>query len=170
MNEVNLNQKKKVDVYEIVTDRIIKQLEKGVIPWRKAWTDAGVPQNLISKRPYRGVNVMLLSSLDYEQNFIQTFKQAGELGATIRKGEKSHIVVFTKWEEKADEGSREIKKTPFLRYYNVFNVAQCDGISEGKIPEIEKPNSPIETCEEIVKSMPNCPNIRMKEQKAYYNI
>jgi antirestriction protein ArdC len=170
MNEVNQNQKKVVDVYQLVTDRIIKQLEKGVIPWRKPWTDAGVPQNLISRRAYRGVNVMLLSSLDYEHNFFLTFKQAQELGATIIKGEKSHIVVFTKWEEKEDEETGEKKKIPFLRYYNVFNVAQCDGISADKVPVIEKPNNPIEACEEIVKSMPLCPNIRMKEAKAYYNV
>ena len=170
MKEENQNQKKVVDVYQLVTDRIIKQLEQKIIPWRKPWTEAGVPQNLISGRPYRGVNVMLLSSLDYEHNFFLTFKQAGELGATIRKGEKSHIVVFTKWEEKPDEETEEVKKVPFLRYYNVFNVAQCDGIPEGKVSVIEKPNNPIEACEQIVESMPDCPPIRMKEQKAYYNV
>ena len=27
----------KKDVYEMVTDRIIEQLEQGVIPWEKPW-------------------------------------------------------------------------------------------------------------------------------------
>lgn len=161
---------KKTDVYAIVTDRIIAQLEQGVIPWRKPWTEAGVPQNLISRRPYRGINVWLLASLNYRQNFFLTFKQVKELGGSIKKDEKSNMVVFTKWEEKEDKKSGEMKKVPFLRYYNVFNVAQCEGIPEEKIPPIPvRNNNPIEACDEIILSMPKKPVIRHQEQRAFYD-
>src|SRR5829696_2262359 len=144
---------KKADVYQIVTDRIIQQLEQGVIPWLKPWTEAGVPQNLMSRRPYRGINVWLLASLNYHQNFFLTFKQVKELGAKIKKGEKSNMVVFTKWEEKEDKDKGGMKKVPFLRYYNVFNVAQCQGIPQEMIPPIPKrSNNSIEACDEIVRS------------------
>src|SRR5829696_3404640 len=125
---------RKADVYQIVTDRIIQQLEQGIIPWLKPWTEAGVPQNLISRRPYRGINVWLLASLNYRQNFFLTFKQVKELGGTVRKGERSNMVVFRKWEEKEDKGTGEMKKVPLLRYYSVFNVAQCEGMPEEMIP------------------------------------
>src|SRR5580698_1292802 len=95
------NTGKKQDVYSIITDRIIEQLEQGTIPWRKPWTDAGVPRNFITMRPYRGMNVWLLGSLGYERNYFLTFKQVQELGASVRKGEKAHMVVF--WTRKEKE-------------------------------------------------------------------
>jgi antirestriction protein ArdC len=161
---------KKADVYQIITDRIIQQLEQGVIPWRKPWTEAGVPQNLISRRPYRGINVWLLASLNYRQNYFLTFKQVKELGGTVKKGEKSNMVVFTKWEEKEDKDTGEMKKVPFLRYYYVFNIAQCQGIPEEMIPPIPKRNNnPIEACDEIIRSMPQKPVIRHQGQRAFYD-
>ena len=71
------------DVYSIVTNRIIELLEKGVVPWRQTWTDAGLPQNLISGKPYRGINVWLLASLHYSQNRFLTFKQVKEMGGSV---------------------------------------------------------------------------------------
>ena len=47
----------KMNTYEIVTERIINLLECGVIPWRRSWAATGLPRNLVSKKPYRGVNV-----------------------------------------------------------------------------------------------------------------
>ena len=59
---------------------------------------------------------------------------------------------------------------PLLRYYNVFNIAQCEGIPIEKIPkQIERNNNPIETCEKIINEMPKRPDIRNNEQRAYYN-
>ena len=46
-----------MNTYEIVTERIINLLECGVIPWRRSWAATGLPRNLVSKKPYRGVNV-----------------------------------------------------------------------------------------------------------------
>src|ERR1700733_12801804 len=102
MKKENQNNQSR-DAYQIVTNRIIEQLEKGCVPWKRPWTSAGLPQNLISRRPYRGMNVWLLAASNYSQNFFLTFKQAQELGAKVKKGEKAQIVIYWKKEEKEDE-------------------------------------------------------------------
>jgi antirestriction protein ArdC len=161
----------KKDVYQIVTERIIAQLEKGVIPWKQPWTESGLPKNLITKNTYRGINLLLLLSLGYERMFFLTSKQITELGATVKKDEKAHLVVYWNWVESKDEVTTDgkPKKAPFLRYYLVYNVDQCEGIDEDKIPEpTESKFTPIEYCENMVLNMPNLPTIKHKEQKAYY--
>ena len=66
-----------MNVYEVITARIIETLEAGTVPWRKPWTDAGgLPRNLTTDRPYRGINTFLLSSLKYASPYFLTFKQA----------------------------------------------------------------------------------------------
>jgi len=51
----------KKNVFDIVNERIIAELEKGVVPWKARWTEAGIPANLISGRQYRNINWMLLA-------------------------------------------------------------------------------------------------------------
>jgi antirestriction protein ArdC len=158
------------DIYQIVTNHIIENLEKGIVPWQQPWTDAGLPQNLITKKPYKGINVWLLSALKYQQNYFLTFNQIKELGGSVKKGEKSQMVVFWKWIEKEDEKTKEVKKTPLLKYYSVFNIDQCTGIPKEKIPvKEERENNPIEVCEKVISEMPNKPIIQYEEQKAYYH-
>ncbi len=158
------------DVYSLVNERIIKHLEEGVIPWRQPWTNSGHPKNLISGKPYRGINVMLLASLHYAQNHFLTFKQIKDLGGKVKQGEKSCPVIFWNWQEKIDRASQEKVQVPFLKYYNVFNITQCEGIPEDKLPSVvEKQNDPIAICEEIIANMPNKPEIRHAEHRAYYS-
>src|SRR6266481_2048834 len=80
-------------VYEIVTEKIIKQLESGVAPWRKPWT-CQTPANLLTQKEYRGLNVFTLASQGFASRFWLTFNQATKLGGRIRKGEKSSPVLF----------------------------------------------------------------------------
>ena len=54
-----------MDIYAIVTEKIINLLEQGVVPWRRPWTSTGLPRNLVSKKPYRGINHFLLSASKY---------------------------------------------------------------------------------------------------------
>ena len=89
----------KINVYEMVTARIIEQLEKGLIPWERPWT--GVRSgafNRVSKKSYSLLNQMLLK----HDGEYASFKQWQELGGKVRKGEKSEIVVFWKWLEVAE--------------------------------------------------------------------
>lgn len=167
----------KKDVYSIITDHIIMQLEKGVIPWRKPWAHNVAPQNLISKRAYQGINLWLLGMLGYEQNYFLTYKQVKDLGGSIKQKETGHLVIYWKANESKvitaeedGEESQEQTKRSILRYYVVFNIAQCENIPEDKLPGIvEHDNQPLVECEAIVGSMPNAPTIQSKEQEAYYH-
>lgn len=83
----------KANVYDMITDRIIAELEKGQIPWQKPWTGVrSGAYNRITKRPYSLLNQMLLQ----HRGEYATFKQWQDLGGHVRKGEKSEIVVFWK--------------------------------------------------------------------------
>jgi antirestriction protein ArdC len=169
----------KDQVYELITNRICDLLGKGIVPWKKPWNGGeGIPQNLISRKPYRGINVFLLSSLCFESPYFLTFKQAKEFGGFVKSGEKACPVIFWKWLEKQDpegevfdaEGNR-ISRIPLLRYYSVFNVAQTEGIPSDKIPPTgttENPFNPVQAAQSIVDGLPNKPLIVNSEARAYY--
>ena len=164
--------KQKQDVYEIITARIIEQLEQGKIPWRQTWIEIGFPCNLITKRPYRGINIWLLLSLGFSKNYFLTFKQVKEAGGTIRQGEKSCPVVFWNWIEPKETDPEGTKPKPNLRYYSVFNIEQCEGIPETLIPTLTqqvKENEPIEVCSLVFEQMQKRPKVQHKENKAYYH-
>lgn len=118
----------KANVYDMVTTRIIVELEKGIIPWEKPWTGSRAgAYNRVSKKPYSMINQMLLK----HTGEYATFKQWQDLGGHVKKGEKSEIVVFWKILEKEETdketGENEVKKIPILRYYNVFHISQVEG-------------------------------------------
>src|SRR5476651_2074802 len=116
-------------VYDQITERIITMLMQGAVPWQKPWkARTGLPRNLVSQKPYRGINVFLLLAMSYESPLWLTFRQALQLGGSVRKGEKSCPVIFWKQTTFDDKESGEAKKIPMLRFYHVFNVAQCDGL------------------------------------------
>jgi len=166
------------DVYQIVTDKIIAMLEKGTIPWRKPWSCVGgrpaMPMNLVSKRPYRGINVWMLASAGYQSPFWVSYKQAEKLGGSVRKGEQSTLAVFWKRGEIEDKETGEMKKTFLLRYYRVFNVEQCEGLGK-HLPKVEKPKgktkkfNPIAEADKIVEGMPKRPEIRHQGDSASYS-
>lgn len=132
-------------VYEIVTEKILAQLEKGNVPWRRPWRmNEQSCANLISKKEYNGINRLLTSiamfEAGYNSPYFVTFKQAGQLGGHVKKSEHGTLVVFWKlWEhEKSDTaGNKEIKTIPILRYYLIFNVEQCEEIDPKKIPTLQ---------------------------------
>jgi antirestriction protein ArdC len=161
----------KLDLYEVITQRIIERLESGVVPWQKPWRNSGgMPRNLITNRPYNGINFWLLISLKYTSPFYMTFDQVRSLNGNVKKGEKSTMVVFWKILE-SEEKPGEIKKTPFLRYYNVFNLTQTEGIDESKIPPAESHDhdfNPIQAAESIVTNWSDRPKIEWGEDAAYY--
>jgi antirestriction protein ArdC len=163
----------KVDVYSIVTNRIIELLENGTVPWQKPWTETGVPSNLISKRPYRGINLWLLLSLNYQRNLFLTWDQLKKIGASVKQGEHGHVVIYWKTSPKAEDvldGDKE-KKVPLLRYYKVFNISQCRDLPEHLVETfVAKEHNPIAECEAVIAGMPQCPSIKHKENQAFYNI
>ncbi len=160
----------KKSVYEMITARIIEQLENGVIPWQKPWsgTHSGA-YNRISNRPYSLLNQLLLK----HGGEYATFKQWSGLGGKIRKGEKSEIVTFWKIqqiEEINEDGEKTIKQLPLLRYYNVFHISQVDGVEpkeQLKISDLES----IEEAENIKNEYMNREHLKIFEtvtNKAFY--
>ncbi len=153
-----------IDVYERITARILQQLEEGTVPWHKPWKggETGHPRNLVSGHRYRGINIFLLTSAPFESHFWLTFKQAKQLGGSVRKGEESTPVVFWKFIDKESPDTGETERFPLLRHYNAFNIEQCD-LPSDKLPEVvtlaDNNFEPIEVCERTVTEMPDAPEI-----------
>ena len=161
---------KKTNAYQVITDRIIELLEQGTVPWHKPWQTFGEAMNIISKKPYRGINQFLLNCSEYDSPYWLTFNQAKKLGGSVCKGQKSTPVVFWKWFEVEDPDTGEKSEKPFLRYYRVFNLEQTEGIeAPAASQEPTRQFSPIETCERIVRAIPNPPRIVHKKQAAWYS-
>lgn len=129
------------DIYAAVTDRIISQLEQGVIPWHKPWT--GLQSGAISGttgKPYSLLNQMLLG----KPGEWYTWNQIQKLGGKVRKGEKSSMVVFWKQcpikEDDPATGEKVERMIPMLKYFNVFHIDQTEGIDAKTIdPEAHDP-------------------------------
>lgn len=125
---------KKTTPYDVITDTIIARLESGVIPWQKPWVGANHrPTNLVSRQPYTGINPFLLACAGYGSPYWLTFRQAKNLGGSVRKGEHGTKIVFFKAYDKTDADGEVTDRIRMIRYYTVFNVEQCDGL-DGKVP------------------------------------
>lgn len=140
------------DVYTRVTNQIVKAIEEGVtrcrMPWHITGADCFCPINALSKRPYRGINVLTLWIAavvkGYENGIWGTYNQWKEQGAQVRKGEQATTVVLWKpteqvakaseAEETTDEGQRH--RGLLAKGFSVFNVAQVDGYQQPIRPEL----------------------------------
>ena len=157
--------------YERITGQIIALLEQGTVPWHKTWkASMSMPRNLVTKRPYRGINVLLLLCGSYESPYWLTCRQANMLGGTIRKGEKACPVVFWKRLKVEEKESAEEREIPLLRYYHVFNFAQCEGLKNGHPTAPNAEALPPSKPEEIVANMPMRPVIKAGFTRAFYSL
>jgi antirestriction protein ArdC len=162
------------DIAQEITDQIIALLEAGgELPWRKPWSSAGgagLPLRH-NGEPYRGINTFMLGlkamSCGYASPYWMSFNQALELGAAVRKGEKSTAVVYYGTARKTasdDAGSdRDEGDEPgggayrFLRVFAAFNAEQIDGLPGRFFPARDEPPGegpePIAPLREIVEAM-----------------
>ena len=130
----------RTDIYDKVTAQIVADLELGVRPWLKPWSAEHTAGRITrplrhNGQPYSGINVLMLWGSAVAAGFAapiwMTYRQAMELGAHVRKGEKGSPVVYassitrTEADENGDETEQEI---PFMKGYTVFNVEQIDGL------------------------------------------
>ena len=159
------------NVYQMVTDRIIKQLEQGIIPWNKPWTGvAGGAFNRVSKRPYSIVNQLLLR----HDGEYASYKQWQDMGGQVRKGEKSEFVVFWKinqYRDTNEDGEEVVRTVPVLRYYNVFHISQVDGVEPLEKPELLE-TQPIEKAQAVLMDYISREGITLEQEasdKAYYS-
>lgn len=162
-------------IYSMITDAILSKLDQGVVPWRKPWTaESGYPKNLVSKKPYRGVNPLMLASCGFASPWWLSFKQVQQLGGKIRTGQKGTPIIFWKVLDKETEnesGEKKQKKIPLLRYYLVWNLEQTEGIDPKQVPTVETREDvdPIEAAEAIVAGMPSPPEILNMGSRACYS-
>ena len=125
-----------MDIYAAVTDRIIEQMEQGIIPWQKPWVASGKAVSYATGNPYSLLNQLMLG----RPGEYLTFKQCQKAGGKVRKGEKASMMVFWKFIEQEDEETGEKKQVPFLRYYNVFHIDQCEGVTPKQTTETAFPD------------------------------
>lgn len=111
-----------MDIYREITDRIITQMEQGIIPWTKPWIARGQAISYATGKPYSLLNQMLLG----RPGEYATFRQIQQEGGYVRKGEKASMVVFWKVMEQEDKETGKQKTIPLLRYYNVFHIDHAE--------------------------------------------
>ena len=119
-----------MDVYSAVTERVIAQMEQGIIPWRRPWVGSSdLALSHVTGKPYSLLNQILLG----EAGEFATFKQITEAGGHVKKGSKARLVVFWKLlqGQQQDENGKPVldadgkplsREIPLLRAYNVFNL------------------------------------------------
>jgi len=152
------------------------QLEQGTVPWRRPWQTHGVPRNLLSLKPYRGINVWLLLSRPYASPYWLTFRQANDIGGTVRKGEKGTAVVLWKFPDDRTTEDTTVPNdhkhaAPLVRSYTVFNTEQCclpQSLTERFAHATPLCAEPITACERIVTNMFDRPVIEHGGNHAYY--
>jgi antirestriction protein ArdC len=170
------------DVYTRITSQIVAQLEKGVRPWVKPWNAEHAAGRITrplrrNGQPYRGINILSLwmsaELQGYAAPIWMTIRQAAELNAHVRKGEKGSLVVYanaiTRTERDESTGEESEREIAYMKGYTVFNVEQIDGLPEIYYAKAEPGLNPlqrIERAEEFFRSQ-NA-TIRHGGNRAYY--
>lgn len=155
------------DLYQVVTDKIIASIENGVLPWVKPWdAKTTANHNVITKKPYQGINTILTAMSGFNSNQWGTFAQWQSLGATVKKGAKATMIVYASKIEKTElKNGIEVDKSFFMmRYFNVFNADQVDGYTPKSEP-VKAFNS-IEACEKVLA--PWADKITYSGNRAFY--
>ena len=157
-----------MSVYDIVNEKILHEMEKGIIPWRRPWVGVKGAHNRITGKTYSILNQVLLSETGPGE--YASFDQWKKLGARIKKGSKGSIIVFFKMEEKEEEdGSKTMR--PILRYTKVFHITMTEGIEplEQKLPAVAEP---LEEADDLIEYYLSRENIAFYEEMgnvAYYD-
>ena len=158
-----------MSVYKYVTERIIAELEKGVIPWKKPWKGQKAI-NYVSRKEYQGINTLLLP---FPGEYL-TFNQVRKLKGKVKKGEKSSMIVFYKFIEKKNKDGEVTETFPLLRYYNVFHLSQTEDIdTKSEAFKAKNDNEVIEDAEKVVKDYVEREKIKLQNilgsDRAYYS-
>jgi antirestriction protein ArdC len=174
----------KPGLYQDITDKIVRQIEAGTIPWVQPWAEdqtLSIPRNAATNRAYSGVNILLLWDALFSRGFVVnrwlTFKQALSFGGNVRKGERGTTVVYADtFTPKTDGGSSPEggedrgKRVPFLKRFTVFNVAQCDGLPFDYTVQQKQVSHvlPIPAAEALIAAVGAL--FRRDDTRAYYHI
>lgn len=178
------SQAERPDLYAEVTARIIAELEAGRVPWVQPWGRAGtgpapgLPRNALTRRPYSGINILILWGAVIERGFVDqswlTFRQAQDAGGSVINGERGVTVVYADRftpkgeQERARRDGDDARAVPFLKRFTVFNVAQCEGLRPGLAvdPVPLPPRETIPAAEALIAA--SGADFRVGGDKAFY--
>jgi antirestriction protein ArdC len=172
MKDTMKTEMSRADVNQYVTDRMVERLEQGEVPWINTRAKPLLcARSFTTGKQYRGVNAFLLSMANGASPFWATFNTIKQAGGNVKKGSKSQIAVFWKLLEskEVDSESGEKKHYPVLRYYNVFSLDSCEGLT---CPLLDETNiaDPIEAAESIIAGYTDKPAITFGQSgKAFYS-
>jgi antirestriction protein ArdC len=101
--------------------RLIDQIKKGTPPWRQPWSDqaSAIPHNIVSKRPYKGINILLLWDAAAEHGYSTrwaTYRQWQALGNQVRRGERGTRIYHWK----------DTEQHTVVREHTIFAAEQCN--------------------------------------------
>ncbi|MGH2984020.1 MAG: ArdC family protein [Solirubrobacterales bacterium] len=171
-NKRRRSRRRQRDVYQEITEKIVKALEGGTVPWRRPWRDFGMQRNLSSGRPYRGVNQLLTQltqqARGYDSPLWLTYRGAERAGGNVRRGERGTLVVLWKRLLVKDEETDEKKLVWWIRPYTVFNLDQVDGVEPPASEDKRLEFDPIERCEQLLARMPSPPIVEHRPGGAFY--
>jgi len=158
-------------IYQQVTDRIIAELESGAAPWIKPWkAGSAEDQNIISKKPYQGINRLILGMSGFAMPYWASFKQWQDLGGSVKKEEKgTHIVFYSpiaKDTVNPENGNIEQSIYHCLKSYVVFNAAQVEGIEFEQTKPVLPDFNPVPALEDRI--LKTGANIKHNGSQAFY--
>lgn len=168
-----MTQNGQAKIYQMVTDRIVKELEQGIIPWQKPWSGCkGGAYNYKSGRVYCLMNQFILKHRD---GYL-TFKQCKDMGGKVKKGAKAEVVfewIVSAYQMKEADGSLMtdengdpvMRKRISLTYDKVFWIGDCENLPEKKQEEVIE-NDPIEEAEKIIRDYVKRSGVRFEAEKS----
>ena len=175
-------QNERQDVYTRVTGKIVADLEQGVRTWMKPWNAGNTAGRIVRPLrfngvPYSGINILMLWAESVTQGFASptwmTFRQASELDAHVRKGEKGSLVVYANSitrTEPADDGEESEREIHYMKGYTVFNVEQIEGLPEIYYAKPEIKTTPVERISHAETFFAATKaDIRYRGDRAYYS-
>ena len=153
-----------MNIYSTITERILKQLDAGVVPWRRTWT-TGLPKSMITGKEYRGINILMLTDTGYTSRYWVTFRQAVSLGGHVRKGERATPVIYWKWrtpEEIARRQKQAVMENaaPCVPFTSaVFNLDQVEGVDQPDDGLLGSMKERVGLADMVYEDMPQKPGI-----------
>ncbi|ARR10635.1 hypothetical protein AR543_p0027 (plasmid) [Paenibacillus bovis] len=154
-------------VADVVTERIVELMSRGVIPWRRGW-DVLPAVNYVTQKAYKGINLLLLD----RAGEYMTYKQMKDHGGTLKKGAEKFIAVQyyegeTKLTEQEQKEGKEATTYRSKRYYSLYHIADIEGI-QSKQPHKVRNHQPLETAEKFIQEFANKPVIKVGYNQAVY--
>lgn len=159
-----------IDIYAMITDRIIAQMEKGIVPWNRPWT--GAKDGAYSRATGKLYSLLNQCLIEIPGEYA-TYKQVAEEGGNVKKGAKAKMVVFWKMCQSKDEEEEKQRVIPVLKYFSVFNVAtDCEGIEPRYTPEMIQEFDAIEDVDKLANDYSDRTGCKIRHiisNRAYYS-